>query len=104
MQGGTILESSRHQKLKSSELNKDARAMLPVLVAVKDRVRACGPGLPYHREAELLAILDLADNLINAIIDDQDVPDRLAATWLSCIHLFIASTQWPEPIRTWEEA
>ena len=70
--------------------------MLPVLVAVKDRVRSRWSVLPYHREPEYVAVLGLADELVDAVIDDRDMADARAASLLGAIGAFIDSTYLPE--------
>jgi hypothetical protein len=77
---------------------------LPVLVAVKDRVRERLPVLPYHREPEYIAILGLADELVDAVIDDHDLGEARAAALLDAIGAFISSTYRSEPCTGWEEA
>ena len=78
--------------------------MLPVLVAVKDRVRSRWSVLPYHREPEYLAVLGLADEMVNAVFDDTDLTDARAAGLLGAVFAFIRSTYQTEPPTDWEEA
>jgi len=78
--------------------------MLPVLVAVKDRIRARWEKIGYHREAEYIAVLGLADELVDAVLDDTDLTDARASGVLDAITAFIRSTHRPESLADWEEA
>jgi len=100
---GRSMNSSEHQKPKR-KFNIAARTMLPILVAVKDRVRSRWSVLPYHREPEYVAVLGLADELVDAVIDDRDMADARAASLLGAIGAFINSTYLPEQPGPWEEA
>jgi hypothetical protein len=91
-------------RTKRRRFNKAARTMLPVLVAVKDRVRERWTFVPYDREVEFVAVLGLADELVDAVIDDRDMADARAASLLGAIDAFINSTYLPVQPGPWEEA
>ena len=84
------------------QFNNAARKMLRVLVRVKDRIRERWCLLPVLRECEAEGVLQLLDELINAIIEDIDVSDARAASMLAAIGIFLDSTHWPEPVSPWE--
>jgi hypothetical protein len=70
--------------------------MLPVLVAVKDRVNSRWPKIGYDRQVEFEAVISLTDELLNAILDDTDLSDFRAASLLAAISAFIDSTYLPD--------
>jgi hypothetical protein len=90
-------------RAKRRRFNRAARTMLPALLAMKDRIRARWEKIGYDREDEYAAVLKLNDELLNAVLDDTDLPDARAGAVLGAISAFISSTYWRESAHDQED-
>ena len=83
-------------RTKRRRFNEAARTMLPVLLAMKDRIRSRWQKLGYDREDEYAAVLGLNDELLDAVLDDTDLSDARAGAVLGATSAFVDSTYLPD--------